>query len=411
MSNRFARVTTDFVCGIDLHKKSMSVCIMDRQGTIHFKKSIHCNFDFLYAILADYIPQITVGVESTFNWYWLIDELTAYGIPVFLGHALYIKQQSGKKNKNDPIDARCIADMLRVNRFPLAYKYPADMRPTRDLLRRRHFFVRRRAGTLTHIQNTFCQWGNPDSLRAEVQRKTTRRSLIAKMAVNDVRPSLEADLDFIDHLDALIKNLDKHIIDKAKHHDNTAYSLLRSIPGIGEILALTILYETHSISRFNTPQQYSSYSRVIRAQAESAGKSLGSGGSDKIGNAILKWAFSEAAAAMLRESEPVRKWYERMINHCGKASALARLRHRIAVAVFFMLKNKTAFDIHKFLQSSYDQAASPKRQRTVKTGPDPEPSSQKWKPLRRRKLTATKTKQRTKRSSPRTTGKVRSCKA
>jgi transposase len=405
MSNRFARVTTEFVCGIDLHKTTMSVCIMDRDGRVELKRSIDSKFEPLFEILMSYNPQITVGVESTFNWYWLIDELQALNIPVFLGHALYIRQQSGKKNKNDKIDARCIADMLRANRFPIAYMYPSDMRATRDLLRRRHFFVRRRAGTLTHIQNTFCQWGVADSLRAEVQRKTTRRQLIQKMPNPDVRLTLEADFDYVDNIDMIVKNLDQQIAANATHHSNTDYSLLRSAPGIGEILALTILYETHTIDRFATPQRYSSYCRVINAQCESAGKSLGRSGADKIGNPALKWAFSEAAAAMLRESQPVREWYDRATKRHGKASAMARLRHRIAVAVFFMLKNRIAFDIHKFLQADYSHAASPKLQRMAESRTKPEPARNSRTPIRRGTLASVNSG--TKRSTRHTTGMAR----
>ena len=409
MSTKFAQIKTDFVGGIDLHKKSMSICIMDLQGKIYLRKSIPCNFVTLFGILMEYNPQITIGVESTFNWYWLIDELIATKVPVFLGHALYIKRQSGKKNKSDAVDARTIADMLRTNRFPLAYIYPPEMRATRDLLRRRHFFVQHRAGTLTHIQNTFCQWGNPDSLRAEVQRKTTRRSLIKKMHNPDVCDSIESDFDFVDNIDAIVKRLDKKISDNAKYHNNTDYTLLRSTPGIGETLALTILYETHTIARFTTPQSYSSYCRVINAQCESAGKQVGRSGADKIGNPFLKWAFSEAAAAMVRDCPPVRQWYDRAIKRHGKASAMGRLRHRIAVAVYFMLKHKTAFDIKKFLQSDYDKAASPKRKRAAKTGPVTKPIKHPWTPLCHGSRGKSKSKKSgTKRPTRRTTGKARS---
>jgi hypothetical protein len=221
----------------------------------------------------------------------------------------------------------------------------------------------------------------------------------------DVRHTLESDFDYIDTIDAIVMNIDKQIAKNATKHNNTDYALLRTVPGIGDVLSLTILYETHTISRFPTPQCYSSYSRVIHAQSESAGKQLGRSGADKIGNPFLKWAFSEAAAAMLRESQPVREWCDRATKRHGKASAMARLRHRIAVAVFFMLKNRTAFDIAKFLHANYDQAASPRRQRTVKTGPKPEPSRHQWTPLRRKPLA---TKSGARQSTRRTTGKARS---
>jgi transposase len=131
----FVTVKTKYVCGIDLHSRTMAVCIMDKNGKSLVRKSITCGIPALMDLIKPYRRSITVGVESTYNWYWLLDGLKNNKVPCHLGHALYIKHMSGNKHKNDSVDARQIADLLRTNRFPPAYDYPCEMRGTRDLLR------------------------------------------------------------------------------------------------------------------------------------------------------------------------------------------------------------------------------------------------------------------------------------
>jgi transposase len=128
-------VSTKYVCGIDLHAREMRICVMDMNGQILLKRNIPCDIEVFISHVKPFMKSLTVGVESTFNWYWLLDKLKEHKITAALGHALYIKRMKGGKHKNDPVDARDIADLLRANRFPLAYDYPAEMRAVRDLLR------------------------------------------------------------------------------------------------------------------------------------------------------------------------------------------------------------------------------------------------------------------------------------
>ncbi len=153
----FASILKEFYCGVDLHAKTMYGCIMNAKGEVVFHRNIPNDFALFSQIIKPYQESIAVGVESTFNWYWLADGCKEVGIPFFLGHALYMKAIHGGKKKNDRIDSKTIADLLRCNLFPLAYPYPREMRATRDLLRRRHRFVALRAEGYTHIQNTFSQ--------------------------------------------------------------------------------------------------------------------------------------------------------------------------------------------------------------------------------------------------------------
>jgi transposase len=371
----FIDVTTKYVCGIDLHARTMSLCIMDKNGKILLRKSIPCDIHILLDCLKPFRQNITVGVESTFNWYWLIDGLRASKIPCHLGHALYIKQMSGKKHKNDPVDARSIADIMRTNRFPPAYAYPVEMRSTRDLLRRRHFFVRRRAGTYTHLQNTLNQQGNMKSFRADVHRKSDRRTLVDLTSDPGVQKILSCDLDYIESLDSIIDDLEILITGKACHHNRKHFKLLQTIPGCGAITALTILYETHTIERFASAQCYSSYARVVRADNESGGSSFGRSSNDKIGNPYLKWSLSEIGARMVNQSVPIRQWYDNQVTQHGTGGAMARLRHKIAIAIYYMMKHNVVFDEYKFLGIQKDRPLNPATNRKETPGQPSEPSA------------------------------------
>ncbi len=370
----YAVVNTKYVCGIDLHARKMNCCVMDLQGTVLAKKNLRCEIGLFFDYLEPWVNNITLGVESTFNWYWLIDGLVDRAIPCYLGHALYIKHMSGKKHKNDPVDARELADLLRTNRFPVAYAYPREMRSSRDLLRRRHYLVRKRAGALAHLQNTCTQQGYLKIVKADVHRKSTRRSIPEFTPDPVLKQILFSDLDYIDSLDTIIDGVEKDCINNACGHNKTHYKLLQTISGCGPITALTILYETHTIERFNSMQRYSSYARVVRAENSSSGKDYGRSSKDKIGNPYLKWALSEIASHIIRHSDLVRQWYDKHSAALGPGRTLARLRHKLAVAIYQMLKNNVGFDEHKFLGIQKKQVITPSNNWQETSGKSSEPS-------------------------------------
>jgi hypothetical protein len=207
-----------------------------------------------------------------------------------------------------------------------------------------------------------CQHGHIQNFRADVQRKGDRRDLVKLVKNPEVQRILSSDLDYIESLDPIIDNLEKTIVTAAHHHNRKHFKLLQTIPGCGPITALTILYETHTIERFTTAQRFSSYARVVRAENESGGSNLGRSSNDKIGNPNLKWAISEIAARMVNQSQPIGAWYQALRKIHG-GGAMARLRHRIAVAIFQMLKNDQGFDEHKFLGTQPDRTANPAHNR------------------------------------------------
>ncbi len=367
-------VTTKYVCGIDLHAQTMTICIMDKNGKILVRKSIKCEIGLLMDLLKPFLKSITVGVESTYNWYWLLDGLKRYQVPCHLGHALYIKRMSGNKHKRDPVDARGIADLLRTNRFPLAYDYPEQMRGTRDLLRRRLMFVRKRAATYTHLQNTLNSHGFMQPFRDAVRRKGDRRTLEQLPRQKDVGKNITCDLDYIEALDTIINKLEKTVVESAHHHNRKHYKLLHTIPGVGKITALTMLYETHTIDRFKSAQCYSSYCRVVGADNESGGTLYGHTTNDKIGNPYLKWALSEIGIKMVDQSPLISEWFDKQLAQHGKGSAMARLRHKIAIAVYYMLKHEIVFDEYTFLGIERSRAVTHTHNGTESSGKKSKPS-------------------------------------
>jgi transposase len=273
---------------------------------------------FLKAI-APYREDLVVCVECIFTWYWLADLCPRAGMPFVLGHALSRKAIHGGKAKKDKIDAQKIAVLLRGGMLPQAYVYPAEMRATRDVLRRRIHFMRTRAELLAHIQQTNSQYNLPE-IGKKIAYKANRDGVAERFPDPAVQKSLEVDLALIGHYDQLRRDVELSIGRTAKHHDANTLSLLRTVPGIGDILSLVLLYAIHDIQRFPRVQDFVSYCRLVTCAKASAGKRSGTSGT-KIGNASLTWAFSEAAVLFLRNNPQGQKYLTRLENKHGKGKA------------------------------------------------------------------------------------------
>ena len=344
------QVTAKYYCGIDLHKAKMYICIMDPFGKIYLHQNVKTDFNTFLVRVKPYLPDMVVGVESLFCYYWLFDKCQEHDIPFYLGHAYYMKAIHGGKTKNDKLDSKAIANLLRSNHFPLAYPYPKEMRGTRDLLRRRHRLVSQRAECYRHIQNVFTQQGIHGVTLNVIKNKKTAQQLIDKFQQPDLQYMIKADLDFIAATTEIIRPLEIHIKTQARHHDRKAYNLLMSVNGIGELLALVILYEIHDIKRFKSVQQFSSYCRLVKCERTSMGK-RSKGGNPKIGNPYLKYAFTQIIINA-QKSPTINKYYQRLCSKFGQKKAKTIIAHRFAVAVYFMLKNGKAFDEQQFVQTS-----------------------------------------------------------
>jgi transposase len=347
---RFYNQQHRFYCGVDLHARTLALCVLDAQGQVVARLTIAASPQAVLDALAPYRQDVAVACECMFAWYWLADLCHEQGIPFVLGHALYMKAIHGGKAKNDRIDAEKIARLLRGGNLPVAYVYPRAMRATRDLLRRRTFLVRRRAELLAHVVNTNSQYNLPP-LAKKLGYAANRAELdLSRFADPSVRKAIEADLALIDACDLQIRDLELYLTRTAKVDDPQAYQRLRSVPGVGPVLALVLLYEIHDIRRFAEAGRFLSYARLVRCAHESAGKKKGTGG-NKIGNAHLKWAFSEATCLFLRESEQAKRWLARREKRRGKARALGAFAARLGRAVYHLLRKKEAFDVTRFFAS------------------------------------------------------------
>ncbi|QLE97782.1 IS110 family transposase [Neptunomonas phycophila] len=343
----FYNTTHLHYCGIDLHARSLYVCIIDHDGKTLLHKEISANPESLYRLIEPYIDDLVVGVECMHCWYWVADFCEDHGIHFILGHALYMKAIHGGKTKNDRIDSYKIAKLMRGGNFPLAYVYPREMRATRDLLRRRTRIVRHGADLKAHIVNTTSQYNLPPN-KVNLKNVSARDQLKSTFQNPEAQLNIDLDLNILECYHRELSKLEWHLEQQAKHHNPVCFSLLRSIPGVGRILALTILYEIGDIQRFESVQNFASYSRLVKCKAESAGKTYGTQG-NKIGNAHLKWAFSEAAVLFLRGNPDAQKYLQRLQKRMNKAKALSAQAHKLGRAVYFMLKQEKVFDENKFL--------------------------------------------------------------
>lgn len=334
-------------CGIDLHTTKMYICIINQAGETVFHKNMKTEPDIFLKAIKPFQVDIVVSAECMFSWYWLADLCEDKNIPFILGHALYMRAIHGGKSKNDRIDSMKIAALLRGGLIPQAYVYPRKMRATRDLMRRRNHFMRKRAELFSHSQNTVFQYNISEPI-GEISKPKNRAGVIEKFANPDVQKSIKANLEMIAAYDTVIKDLEKDIFKQAQIHDPEAYALLQSIPGVGKIIALNLIYEIENIQRFPRVQDFASYCRLVKCVKVSNGKISGSSGR-KIGNAHLRWAFSQASQLFLKGNEQGKKYHQKLVRKHNKGKALSILAHKLGRAVYFMLKNQVPFDMKKFL--------------------------------------------------------------
>jgi transposase len=338
--------TTEFNCGIDLHARQMYVCLMDRQG----KKLVHTNvkdndFKFFLKLIEPYRHNLTVCCECMFGWYWLADACQQAGLTFVLAHALYVRAIHGGKSKNDRIDSEKLAHLLRSNLIPPAYVYPSEKRPLRALLRQRIFYVWRRSELLARIHSHQLAHNRIAAKQSRRTRDLWQEQLLAAEDHPLRQLALQNDLAMIGHFDKQIFALEEQLHRQTKTAAARDYALLQSVPGIGQLLGLTILHEIGQIDRFPTVKDFLSYCRLVKGTVASAGKIKGLRGA-KLGNAYLRWAFGQAAVIAKRDHERIGPLAQRLEEQMGgnKFKANTVVAIKLARAVYFMLKNKTVFD-------------------------------------------------------------------
>ncbi len=339
---RFYTKQHQLYCGIDLHAKQMYLCVLNSLGETVLHRNMPATAEMLEGAIAAFTESdLVIAVECIFSWYWVADFCAQRNIPFVLGHALYMKAIHGAKTKNDKIDSRKIAMLLRSGMLPVAYVYPAHMRATRDLLRRREYFMHKQSELLEHIQNTNTQY-NLCSFPKRILYPSNRTDIATRFQDPVVSTTIEVDVRLLDVYHQILLELEAKILRQARHHDPISLGLLRSVPGIGKILALTMLYEIQDINRFPSAGNFVSYARLVKCAHESAGKRTG-GRNNKIGNAHLKWA---------------KRLHNKLVSKYGKAKALSIIAQKLGRVVYYMLKRKMPFDPNKFFQGGVHESAA-----------------------------------------------------
>jgi transposase len=326
----------------------MYLCILHRDGAILVHRNMPAGPAPFLTAIAPYREDVVICVACLFPWYWLADLWAREGLPFVRGHALSMKAIHGGKAKNETIDAQKIAVLLRGGLLPQAYVSPAGMRATRDLLRRRMHLRRTRAAWLGPLHNTHSQYNLPE-MGKKIASKANRAGVAERFPDPAVQKSIAVDLALLDPYDPLRRDRELVMLKTAKQPEANTRSLLRTVPGIGEILSLGLLDDIHDIQRFPRVQNVVSSCRLVQCAKASAGQRSGTSGT-KIGNAYRKWAFSATAVFCLRTNPQGQKYLARLEKKHGQGKALTVLAPKLARAVYSRLQRETAFDMQHFLQ-------------------------------------------------------------
>jgi transposase len=327
--------------GIDLHSRISWLVILD--GALKVVRQTKLGNDLLnfLRVLEPYRAELAgLAVESTPNWYWLVDGLQEAGYRMHLTNTCAVQQYSGLKYTDDRHDARWLAHLLALGILPEGYIYPAHERPLRDLLRRRGFLVRKRTSLLLSLQGAFgCHTGHRVS--SDTVKKWTAVEIEELLDNATVARGLTCLLEPIKALDSQIRMLEKEVLAQAKLRDE--FALLRTVWGIGPILALTVMLEVGDIKRFEKVGNFASYCRLVKTDRLSVGKRKGSGNA-KNGNPYLSWAFSEAAHFAIRYHDAAKRFYQRKLAKTNGIVAVRALAHKLARASYHVMRDKVEFN-------------------------------------------------------------------
>lgn len=327
--------------GLDLHSRNTYIGIMDKEFKRVLGKRVSNNLSLIIKTLEPFQDQLQgLVVESTYNWYWLIDGLMDAGYHgLHLANPSAIKQYEGIKHTDDQHNAFFLAQMLILGILPQGYIYPKKDRPVRDLARKRLFLVRHKTSHILSLQSLISRCCGQRVSANEI-RKFTVTDLQDLLAEEHIVLSAQANLDTIEFLKQQIQRLEKAITKKVKL--NKAFQQLLPVPGIGNILAMTIMLEVGDICRFPEVGNFASYCRCVSSQRLSDGKSKGHG-NRKNGNRYLSWAFTEVAHLSRRYNERFRSYYNRKLAQANTSLAIKALGNKLARICYYIMRDQVPF--------------------------------------------------------------------
>ena len=326
---------------IDLHSNNSVVCVIDENDRVLVKKRVGNDLERVAELLEAHRQQLCgVVVESTYNWYWLVDGLQELGFVVHLANACAVQTYSGLKYADDDSDARHLAHLLRLGVLPCGHIYPREQRGLRDLSRQRMRLVQQRSRQIITIENTLSRERGA-AMSANQVKRLSDDDVTGLGLREEVTLSLQALLAVMRVLDAQIELLERRLQQGVRIRDE--YRVLLSTPGIGQTLGTAIMLETGDVERFEHVGDYASYARCVGSVHLSNGKKKGEGNT-KSGNRYLAWAFVEAAQFARRNSDPAKRFYERKKARTNTTVATKALAHKLARACYHMLKTGKPFD-------------------------------------------------------------------
>lgn len=330
--------------GIDLHSNNSVVVVVDETDRVLCQRRVPNDIGAVLALLEPHRAELAgVAVESTYNWYWLVDGLHAAGYRVHLVNTSAIKPYEGLKHSDDESDAAHLAHLLRLGILPTGYICPPQQRAVRDLARKRLQLSRSRTQHVLAVENTIArQTGG--RIRCEVVKRLSDADIVALDQPEDVSLAIAANVAVIRTLSAEIAKIEARLRERVRPRDE--FKLLTSAPGIGEILATTIMLETGSVQRFAAVGNFASYARCVDSKRLSNRKKKGEG-NVKNGNRYLAWAFVEAAHFARRFCPEAKRFYERKKARTNNIVATKALAHKLARACYHMLSERVPFDVKR----------------------------------------------------------------
>lgn len=327
--------------GIDLHSSNNYIGIINEKDQKLFGKRLPNNLDAVLMALEPFKDTLKgVVIESTYNWYWIVDGLQAHGYPMHLANPSAIKQYEGMKHTDDQWDSFWLAHMFRLGILPEGYIYPKKQRHVRDLLRRRLLFVRQRTTQILSFQSMVTR-NLGTKMPVNIVKQLTKTDVQKLFDSPHLVLAAKSNIDTIGFLNTIIKEIEKEVLSQVKLRDE--FALLQTIPGIGKILALTIMLEMDTINRFEKVGNYSSYCRCVNSKRLSDGKKKGEN-NRKNGNKYLAWAYVEAAHFAVRYNAKARRFHQRKAAQRNGIVAVKALSNKIARASYYILRDQVPFD-------------------------------------------------------------------
>lgn len=333
--------------GCDAHKKYSVFAFMDEEGNYGPHLRVNNTREQFSFFLQTLPPRSLIAVETVGNWYWMINEMEKAGHEPKLAHAGKAKHMMGQINKSDKLDARGLALLLRNGTLPSVWIPPGEVRDQRELPRMRMAIAKVRTMLKNRIHSTLAKYAIEIEEVSDIFGGRGRVILQSRLGElpQQTRKSVEEQLKLLDKVEEQIKVCEKDIEEIIKK--TPAMRLLKTLPGVGDVLSVVIALEVGDVERFPRAESLASYAGTVPRIKESGGKARYGKVRPDV-NRYLKWAFIEAANIVMLNQ---RRWsdrhvvrlYQRIKHNRGHAKAIVAVARHLAEATYWMLKKNESY--------------------------------------------------------------------